>query len=175
MKVRKIVTEEELKTNISAMAEELKKKITSSEVTLVGILRGGIFFIQELMRSLNKLGINAEVEFAMVKKDEKKNILIVDFPSPKAIQGKVVVVVDDLIKSGETLIKVSSEVKRHKPSQLLTATMVLKENALLKPDAHAFSSKDTAYWVGFGMDYQGKFRNLPYIGEVVKEDRKSVV
>ena len=47
--------------------------------------------------------------------------------------------------------------------------MVLKENALLKPDAHAFSSKDTAYWVGFGMDYQGKFRNLPYIGEVVKE------
>ena len=169
MKVRKIVTEEELKTNISAMAEELKKKITSSEVTLVGILRGGIFFIQELMRSLNKLGINAEVEFAMVKKDEKKNFLIVDFPSPKAIQGKVVVVVDDLIKSGETLIKVSSEVKRHKPSQLLTATMVLKENALLKPDAHAFSSKDTAYWVGFGMDYQGKFRNLPYIGEVVKE------
>ena len=46
MKVRKIVTEEELKTNISAMAEELKKKIASSEVTLVGILRGGIFFIQ---------------------------------------------------------------------------------------------------------------------------------
>ncbi len=168
MKVKKIVTEEELKESINSIAEELKEKIKGKEVTLIGILRGGILFVSELMKRLNEKGLNSEIEFVVVKKDEDKNIVIVDFPSEKSIKDKVVIVTDDLIKSGETILKVIDEIKKYKPAQILSATLVLKESAMIEPDAFGFSSADTSYWVGFGMDYNGKFRDLQYIGEIVE-------
>ena len=168
MEVEKIVTEEELKTSIKNIAEELKKKLDSDEVTLIGILRGGILFVNELARALTELGVNSEIEYIVVKKDEKKNINIIDFPAKETIEGKAVIVTDDLIKSGETIIKIMSEVRRNNPSQLLSATLVLKEGAFFTPDAFGFSSEDTSYWVGYGMDYNGKYRNLQYLGEVKK-------
>jgi len=170
MKVRKIVTENELKERIKKIAEDLKKYSKAKDITLLGILRGGIIFVSELMKNMNSLGLNPNVEFVVVRKDEEKNIHIVDFPSKDIIKDKIVVVTDDLIKSGETLIKVIDEVKKHNPKQILSATLVLKENAMIKPDTFGFSSSDTEYWVGFGMDYQGKFRNLEYLGEVVEEE-----
>jgi hypoxanthine phosphoribosyltransferase len=170
MKVEKIVTEEELKTSIKNIAEELKKKIDSEEITLIGILRGGILFVNELARAITELGFNPEIEYIVVKKDEKKNINIVDFPPKESIENKVIIVTDDLIKSGETIVKVMSEIKRNNPAQLLSATLVLKEGAFFTPDAFGFSSEDTSYWVGYGMDYKGKYRNLQYLGEVKKEN-----
>ncbi len=167
MRVEKIVTEDELKTSIKNIAEDLKKKISSNEVILIGILRGGILFVNELARALTEIGINPEIEYVVVKKDENKNINIVDFPDKSTIEGKVIIVTDDLIKSGETIVKVMSEIKRGNPAQLLSATLVLKEGALITPDAFGFSSEDTSYWVGYGMDYKGKYRNLQYLGEII--------
>ncbi len=174
LKIRKIVTEEELKERIKELSDELVEKIGEDKdnLVIIGILRGGILFVSELSKNLARSGLDPDLEFVVVKKvkeDGKKEIQIVSFPPKSAIEGKTVIVIDDLIKSGETIIKVIEEVKKNFPKRVLSATLVLKENSLIQPDVFGFSSEDTSYWVGYGLAYEGKYRNLPYIGEILEE------
>ncbi len=173
LKLRKIVTEKELKERIKELSEELLEKIGEDKdnVVIIGILRGGILFVSELSKNLARAGLDPDLEFVVVKKVKeggKKDIQIVSFPPKSAIEGKTVVVTDDLIKSGETIIKVINEVKKNSPKKVLSATLVLKENSLIQPDVFGFSSEDTSYWVGYGLSFEGRFRNLPYIAEIIE-------
>ena len=172
-KVRVLLSEEEVNNRINEVADMINKDYEGKEVHLICILKGGVFFTCELAKRLN---VPVTMDFMSVSSygDDTKSSGVVrilkDLDEP--LQGKDVLIVEDIIDSGRTLSYLIEVLKQRGPKSIKLCTLLDKPERRVKKqvkvDYTCFSIPDE-FVVGYGLDYDEKYRNLPDIGVLKPE------
>ena len=169
-KIRVLLTEEEVNKKISEVAAQINKDYEGKEVHLICILKGGVFFTCELAK---RLTIPVSLDFMSVSSygsDTKSSgvvKIIKDLDEP--LEGKNVIIVEDIIDSGRTLAYLIEVLKQRNPKNIELCTLLDKPERRVKKQVQVkytcFTIPDE-FVVGYGLDYDQKYRNLPNIGVV---------
>ena len=168
-KIRVLLTEEEVNEKIKKIGEQVSKDYAGKSVHMICVLKGGVFFTCELAK---RITVAVSLEFMSVSSygDDTKSSGVVkivkDLDQP--LIGKDVLIVEDIIDSGNTLYYLMDVLRQRKPASLRLCTLLDKPDRRVK-DVHVdwtgFEIPDE-FVVGYGLDYAQKYRNLPYIGVV---------
>ena len=174
-KIRVLLTEEEVDKRINEVAEQINKDYAGKSVHLICILKGGVFFTCELAKRLN---MPVSMDFMSVSSYGAGTVssgvvrIIKDLDEP--LEGKNVLIVEDIIDSGRTLAYLIEVLKQRGPKDIHLCTLLAKPERRVKKqvkvDYTCFTIPDE-FVVGYGLDYDQKYRNLPYIG-VVEQDQE---
>ena len=169
-KIRVLLTEEEVNKKISEVAAQISKDYEGKQIHLICILKGGVFFTCELAK---RLTIPVSLDFMSVSsygsgtKSSGVVKIIKDLDEP--LEGKNVIIVEDIIDSGRTLAYLIEVLKQRNPKNIELCTLLDKPERRVKKQVQVkytcFTIPDE-FVVGYGLDYDQKYRNLPYIGVV---------
>ena len=169
-KIRVLLTEEEVNARISEIASMINEDYAGRQVHLICILKGGVFFTCELAK---RLTIPVSLDFMSVSsygsgtKSSGVVKIIMDLDEP--LEGKEVIIVEDIIDSGRTLAYLMEILKQRNPRSIEQCTLLDKPERRVKKQVQVkytcFTIPDE-FVVGYGLDYDQKYRNLPYIGVV---------
>ena len=169
-KIEVMFTEEEVNERIRALGEQISRDYEGREVHLICILRGAVFFMCELAK---RITVPVTFDFMSVSSYGSSTTsngivrIIKDLEEP--LKGKDIIVVEDIIDSGRTLYYLMGLMRERKPNSIKLCTLLDKPDRRVrdvKVDYLGFEIEDR-FVVGCGMDYQQKYRNLPYIGEII--------
>lgn len=174
--VKILKTNDELVKGIKGVAEQLNKKFPSKdeEVVLITILKGGLPFSLELMKHID---FDMTMDFISASSyylDKQSDEVKTTYQATRPIEGKHVIICDDLIDSGNTIIKVGKILEAYKPKSISVAALWGKTTrAKISYDEHyAFDGDPGGFLLGFGLDYDEKYRNLPYVAIMEDKDEK---
>lgn len=167
--VRVLLSEEEVDARIRAIGEQISKDYAGKQVHLVCVLRGGSFFMCELAK---RITVPVSLDFMSVSSyggDTKSSgVVKIVKDLDDSIQGKDVLVVEDIVDSGRTLSYLMEMLRDRKPASLRLCTLLDKPErrvVQVPVDYTGFQIPDE-FIVGYGLDYDQKYRNLPYIGVI---------
>ena len=162
-----LIDEATLARRVAELGREIGEFYHSREPILIGVLTGAVVFMADLARAME---IPLTMEFLAISsygnatRSSGVVRILKDLNHP--IEGKPVLVVEDIIDSGLTLDYLLDLLQRRNPSEIRVATLLLKQRARqieVKPDWVGFEIPDE-FVVGYGLDYAGRYRNLPFIG-----------
>lgn len=161
-----------LKLRIKEMAAEISKDYAGEELLVIGLLKGAVYFLTELTQGLT---IPTQIDFLRASSYGDGTIssgkVDISFDTSRNIGGRNILVVDDVVDTGLTLEAIKKYfAKRNVKSIRVAALLDKKERRLVEliPDYHGFVIPDE-FVVGFGLDYNEDYRNLPYIGVLKRE------
>ncbi|MBQ7425032.1 MAG: hypoxanthine phosphoribosyltransferase [Lachnospiraceae bacterium] len=164
-----MISQEELEKRIKEMAAELDKEYEGRVVHLIGILKGSVMFMSELAKNMKS---EMTMDFISVSSygdgTSSSGIVRLNKDLDETIEGKDVVIVEDIVDSGRTLSYVRRLFEDRKPKSLKIITLLDKPDRRVvdcRVEMSGFVIPDK-YIVGFGLDYAQKYRNLPYIAEI---------
>jgi hypoxanthine phosphoribosyltransferase len=169
---RIILTEDEIQTRISELAEQISHDFADlGEIYLIGILKGAFILLADLARQIeipHKVDFMALSSYGKTAETTGEVRIIMDLREP--IEEKHVVIVEDIVDTGNTLHYLQRLLKGRKPASLKTCVLLRKERNLvdLPIDYLGFEIPDV-WVVGYGLDYADTYRTLPYIAELKKE------
>ena len=163
---RILIDEDVIRLRISEIARELDDEYHESTPLLVGVLNGAITFMTDLMRAMT---VPLEVDFMAVSSygaaTQSSGVVRILKDLDQEIEGRRVIVVEDIVDSGLTLQYLLDNLERRNPEDIAVVALLKKD----KPDAIqvqvdkvGFTIPDE-FVIGFGLDYAGKYRNLPYV------------
>ena len=164
---RILFTEEQLRQRVAELGAQITKDYAGKAPVLASILRGSYIFMADLTRQIN---LPLSVDFMAVSSygagtTSSGQVKIVKDLSEQ-IEGKDVIVVEDILDSGNTLSYLLKLLEARHPASIRLCTLLDKPERRTKPiqaDYCGFTIPD-AFVVGYGLDYDEKYRNLPYIG-----------
>lgn len=167
--IKVLVPEEEVDARIRALGEQISKDYEGKQIHLICVLKGGVFFMCELAK---RITVPVSMDFMCVGSygDGTKSSGVVRIAKDldESIEGKDVLIVEDIIDSGNTLYYLMDVLQRRKSASLHLCTLLDKPDRRVKDvkvDYTGFEIPDE-FVVGYGLDYAQKYRNLPYIGVV---------
>ena len=168
-KIKVLITEEEVDARIRELGEKISKEYEGKQIHLICVLKGGVFFMCELAK---RITVPVSMDFMCVGSygDGTKSSGVVRLAKDldESIENKEVLIVEDIIDSGNTLYYLMDVLRQRKPASLRLCTLLDKPDRRVK-DVHVdwtgFEIPDE-FIVGYGLDYAQKYRNLPYIGVV---------
>ena len=169
-KIRILIPEQEVDAKVKEIGEKISEDYAGKSVHLICVLKGGVFFTCELAK---RITVPVSLDFMSVSSygagTESSGVvkIIKDLDEPLA--GKHVLIVEDIIDSGRTLSYLIEILKQRNPADIRIYTLLDKPSRRVKKevvvDYTCFSIPDE-FVVGYGLDYDQKYRNLPYIGVV---------
>ena len=174
-RIRVLLTEEEVDRRINEMAAEISEEYEGRQIHLICSLKGGVFFTCELAK---RLTVPVSLDFMSVSSygagTESSGVVRILKDLDEPLAGKDVLIVEDIIDSGRTLAYLIEVLKQRGPKSIRLCTLLDKPERRVKKqvkvDYTCFTIPDE-FVVGYGLDYDQKYRNLPYIG-VVELDNK---
>ena len=174
-RIRVLLTEEEVDRRINEMAAEISEEYEGRQIHLICILKGGVFFTCELAK---RLTVPVSLDFMSVSSygagTESSGVVRILKDLDEPLAGKDVLIVEDIMDSGRTLAYLIEVLKQRGPKSIRLCTLLDKPERRVKKqvkvDYTCFTIPDE-FVVGYGLDYDQKYRNLPYIG-VVELDNK---
>jgi len=168
-KIKVLISKEEVEKKIHELGEQISKDYTGKEIHLICVLKGGVFVTCELAKSIT---VPLSLDFMSVSSYGDETVssgrvkIVKDLDDP--IEGKDVLVVEDIIDSGNTLKYLLDLLYSRKPNSIKICTLLDKPERRLTDvavDYVGFQIPDK-FVVGYGLDYAQKYRNLPYIGVI---------
>ena len=167
--VKVLLSEKEVDDRIQAIGEQISRDYAGKQVHLICVLKGGSFFLCELAK---RISVPVSLDFMSVSSygSETKSSgvvkIIKDLDEP--IKGKDVLVIEDIVDSGRTLSYLMEMLKDRGPASLKLCTLLDKPDRRVidvPVDYTGFEIPDE-FVVGYGLDYDQRYRNLPYIGVI---------
>ena len=162
-----LYTEEELRQRVKELGCQITADYAGREPLLISVLRGAYIFMADLTRSIN---LNVTVDFMSVSSYGAGTVSSGQVEIKKdlsaSIEGKDLIIVEDILDSGNTLYYLLDVLRARKPASIRICTLMDKPERRKKPitaDYVGFTIPD-AFIVGYGLDYAEKYRNLPYVG-----------
>ena len=162
-----LYTEEELRQRVKELGCQITADYSGRQPLLVSVLRGSYIFMADLTRRIN---LDVTVDFMVVSSYGAGTVSSGQVEIKKdlsdAIEGKDLIIVEDILDSGNTLYYLIDVLKARKPASIRICTLMDKPERRTKPikaDYVGFTIPD-AFVVGYGLDYAEKYRNLPYVG-----------
>ena len=161
-----LIAEDELRTRVRTLARAITRDYAGKEPVLVGILRGSIMFLADLLRYVtNPVTIDFLAISSYVGRDSSGVVrLLKDLD--RSITGQHVLLVEDIIDTGLTLSYVLRSLRTREPASLEVCTLLNKPARRLVEQPIKYTGFDIAdrFVVGYGLDYNQRYRNLPFIG-----------
>ena len=172
-----MIPESEIEKRTREIGEAISRDYAGKTVHMICVLKGGVYFMTALSRRISE-DVPVTLDFMSVSSygDDTKSSGVVkivkDLDEP--LEGKDVLIVEDIIDSGRTLYYLLDIIKGRKPASVRLCTLLDKPQRRER-DVHVdytgFNIEDR-FVIGCGMDYKQKYRNLPYIGEVILSEEE---
>ena len=176
MEFKTLIGEETLQRRVKELAKEISNDYEDKDIDLICILKGSYIFTADLSRYIDK---NVNIDFLRVSSYEnntRKEINVMKTIIPK-VEGKNVILVEDIVDSGYTMNFLVPEIKKRNPKSVKVCTLLDKQEKREVPfeaDYIGFIISD-AYVLGYGMDDNGNYRNLPFVAYKDSEKTKEGV
>ena len=170
--LRVLLSEDEIREKVRELGGKITADYKNSNLMLVTVLKGAVVFLADLMRQID---VPAEIDFMVVSsygsgvKSSGVVKIVKDLDVPLA--GKDILIVEDILDSGLTLSYIKELLESRGPRSIRIATLLDKPSRRkvdLQADYIGFSVPDE-FVIGYGLDYDEKYRNLPYIGTLKPE------
>ncbi len=169
-KIRVLLEEEQVDKRIREVAEQISRDYAGKQIHMICILKGGVFFTCELAK---RVTVPVSLDFMSVSSygsgTESSGVVRIVKDLDESIEGKEVLIVEDIIDSGRTLAYLIEMLNKRNPKSIHLCTLLDKPERRVKKqvtvDYTCFTIPDE-FVVGYGLDYDQKYRNLPYIGVV---------
>ena len=166
--IRVLIDRDRIAVRVQELAAQISSDLAAvpsdGEIVLVPILTGAIIFVADLIRHLpHKIRIEvATVQSYHGQKVKSKQAQIIG-SLPRDVQGKHVLIVDDILDSGETIRLIRDELQQHGPKSVRACVLLRKQRptALETPCEYVGFDIPDEFVVGYGLDYRGYYRNLP--------------
>ena len=162
-----LVSEEEIKQKVSEIAERIMKDYKGKNLVLIGILKGSLIFMADLMRAVD---LRCTLDFMSVSSygdgTSSSGVVKILKDLDQPIEGKDVLIIEDIIDTGYTLSYLKEILTARNPNSIKFATLLDKPSrrkADIDVDYVCFEVPDE-FVVGYGIDFAQEYRNLPYIG-----------
>lgn len=165
--VRSLISAGRIQKRIRALAREIRRDFPDERLHLVSVLKGGVFFLTDLARS-----IPGEVSFDFIavssygQNTHSSGQVRLTRDLDSSIEGRTVIVVEDILDTGMTLQYLLRLFQQRKPKHLRVAVLLDKPErriAAVRADYVGFTIPNE-FVVGYGLDYAERYRNLPYVG-----------
>lgn len=168
--VKVMIPEEQVEERIKQLGEQISKDYAGKQIHLICVLKGGVFFMCELAK---RISVPVSMDFMSVSSygDGTKSSGVVKIAKDldETLEGKDVLIVEDIIDSGRTLSYLIKILEDRHPNSIRLCTLLDKPERRVKKDVNVdyccFNIPDE-FVVGYGLDYAQKYRNLPFIGVV---------
>lgn len=163
-----LINESRIEKRINEMAKEIEKDYKGEDIVFVCILKGAAMFTIELAKKIQNSVEFEFIEASSYNGTESTGVIKIHNDITGNIEGKHVIIVEDLIDTGRTLEHIKKHLLSMNPASLKIATLLSKPSRRifeLDVDYIGFQIGDD-FVVGYGMDYNQKYRNLPYIGRI---------
>jgi len=169
LNLKSYISEEKIQEKVKQIGEQLTAKFKGQKVVAVCVLKGSFLFYSDLIRQINTditcefFGVSSYHGGTSSSGEVKVTL---DLASP--VEGMHVILVEDIVDTGLTMNYLKHSIESRKPASVTTVTLLEKPEALKVPckiDYVGFQITNE-FVVGYGLDYQGYFRNLPYIAQV---------
>jgi hypoxanthine phosphoribosyltransferase len=172
---RVLFSEAVVATRVSELARTIQRDLPCSDPIIIGLLTGSFVFVADLIRSASRLGLEPQVDFVAAShygaSTTSNGVVTIHKDVALDVRGRVVLLVDDILDSGRTLLLVRELLAARNPSWLRTCVLLDKPSRRvveIKADYVGFEVPD--YWViGYGLDAGGEGRALPYVAVVEQE------
>ena len=168
-KISVLIPEEEVNEKIKELGARISEEYAGKEVHMICILKGGVFFACELAKHIT---VPVSLDFMQVSSygnaTSSSGIVRIKKDLDDSMEGREVLIVEDIIDSGRTLSYLIQILEKRGPRSMKLCTLLDKPERRVKPvtvDYVGFNIPDE-FVVGYGLDYAQKYRNLPYIGVV---------
>ena len=168
-KITVLITEEEIDRRVRELAAQISKDYEGKKIRMVGILKGASFFMCELAK---RITVPVSIDFMQVSSyggaTESTGTVRIRKDLDESIEGLDVIIVEDIVDSGRTLAFLGDFLKSKGAKSIRYCTLLDKPERRvvdLKADYAGFEIPDQ-FVVGYGIDYDQEYRNLPYIGVV---------
>ena len=162
-----LIDENELNAIVKRLGAEITKDYQGKDVLLIGILKGSILFMADLMRAID---LPCNIDFMAVSSygsgTESSGRVKINKDLDNDIQGKDIIIIEDILDSGKTLYYIRDILSARKPASIKICTLFDKperREADIKAD-YVGSLVPNEFIVGYGLDYAEKYRNLPFVG-----------
>lgn len=168
-KISVLISEEDVDRRIEELGKKISEDYKGRMVHLICVLKGSIFFTCELAKRITVPVTMDFISCSSYGNDTKSSgVVKIVKDLDESIEGKDVIVIEDIIDSGRTLSYLMEILKARKPASLSLCTLLDKPERRVKDvtvDYVGFNIPDE-FVVGYGLDYAQKYRNLPYVGVV---------
>lgn len=162
-----LISEEEIAAKVQALGAQISKDYAGKNLVLVSVLKGSVLFMADLMRAID---IPCTIDFMVVSSYgsgvKTSGVVKIIKDLDIDLTGKDILMVEDILDSGKTLHYLTHLLNDRKPASIRIATLLDKperREAPVTADYFGFTVPD-AFVVGYGLDYDEEYRNLPYIG-----------
>lgn len=164
-----LISEQDVDARIEELGRQISEDYAGKQVHLICILKGSVFFMCELAK---RITVPVSMDFMSVSSygdgTVSSGIVKIAKDLDETLEGKDVIIIEDIIDSGRTLYYLMEVLQQRKPSSMRLCTLLDKPDRRVrdvKVDYIGFSIPDE-FVVGYGLDYAQKYRNLPFIGVV---------
>ena len=161
-----LVTEEQLATRVRELGQEISRDYAGRDVLLVGVLKGAVFFLSDLMRHLE---MACEVDFMAVasygSSTDSSGVVRILKDLDLSIEGRDVLIVEDIVDSGLTLSYLLRTMRARQPASLEVCALLTKPERLKVdlPIRYTGFEIPNRFVIGYGLDYAQKYRQLPFV------------
>jgi hypoxanthine phosphoribosyltransferase len=172
MDIKPLITAEEIDNKLAELGRQITADYAGKDVLLVGVLRGAFMVMADLARHID---LPVEFDFIAVSSygasTQTSGVVRILKDLDEEIDGRHVLIVEDIIDSGLTLNYLMKSLNVRKPASLEIAALLLKEGIQRVPLEVKYVGFPIGpeFVVGYGLDYAGKYRNLPYVGVMGSE------
>lgn len=169
---RILVSETEIGKAVERLADEINRDLAGEELIVAVILKGSMVFASDLIRKLN---MPVTLDFMRASSygsgTASSGFINIRQDLENDISGKNILIVEDIIDSGNTLYKLKELLRERSPKSVRICTFLDKPSRRVTPVTVEYSgiAIPDEYVVGYGLDYDEKFRNLPYVGVLKHE------
>ena len=167
-KIKTLISKEELQKRVEEMAKQISKDYEGKEITFICILKGSVFFTVDLAKNIPS---NVKLEFIRVSSyhgTESTGKIELKLDLKEDIEGKDIIIIEDIVDTGRTLSYLKEHLKTKKPKSLKICTLLDKKERRvceIEPEYVGFNIPDK-FVLGYGLDVDELYRNLPYIGYI---------
>ena len=157
---------EDLQRRVGELAAEISRDYAGKDLVLVGVLKGAVFFLSDLMRQLS---IPVEVDFMAVASygsaTKSSGVVRILKDLDAAIEGRDVLIVEDIVDSGLTLQYLMRNLAGRNPRSLEVCALLIKpeRQKVELPTRYVGFQIPNRFAIGYGLDYAERYRNLPYV------------
>ncbi len=168
-RIKVLVPEEEVNQRIKDLGAQISKDYEGKQIHMICILKGGVFFMCELAK---RISVPVTMDFMSVSSygdgTVSSGVVRIAKDLDESLEGKDVLIVEDIIDSGRTLYYLIDVLQKRNPNSIKLCTLLDKPERRVKDVKVDYVGLDIPdeFVVGFGLDYMQKYRNLPYIGVV---------
>jgi hypoxanthine phosphoribosyltransferase len=162
-----LVDEETLRNRVAELGEEISRDYSGRDLLLIGVLKGAVFFMADLMRQLT---VPCEIDFMAISSygasTDSSGVVRILKDLDINIEGREVLVVEDIIDSGLTLSYLMRNLEARQPASLEVCALMTKpeRREIDVPVRYIGFEIPNRFVIGYGLDFAERYRNLPYVG-----------